>query len=80
MPSKAFRGPRTVQRPAVEEWSVEFRDPETGELMQFALYCRRGTFFDKLPKMLISLGYSPEQFSVDGEGQDWWRRVRREHR
>ncbi len=80
MPRKIIGRPRTQQRVVIEEWSVAFHDPETGELMEFSVFCARGTFFDELPTVLISLGYNPESFTIDGQDRNWWRKPRSEHR
>lgn len=79
MPRTSFMVGRKGTRVAVEEWIVTFHDPETGQQMEFDLRCARGTFFDELPRLLITLGYDPDQFQVEAQDQTWHREHVRDH-
>jgi hypothetical protein len=73
MPRTSFMVGPKGKRVVVEEWTVTFPDPETGERIEFDLRCARGTFFNELPRLLVSLGYDPDDFQVEGQGKTWHR-------
>jgi hypothetical protein len=69
---------QTAERVVVEEWFVCYADPETGEIVEFDLFCPRGTFFTEFRRYMTATGLDSQDFDI--ESDTWARHLLREHR